>query len=46
MAPAGDLAFTLGHYEMGSDRKGAYATVWALQPDGTWKPIFDVAAPE
>jgi ketosteroid isomerase-like protein len=45
VAKSGDLGFTTGPYTV-NDRPGAwYFTVWAKQPDGAWKWLFDGGPP-
>ncbi|HEV2532990.1 DUF4440 domain-containing protein [Phenylobacterium sp.] len=45
VAASGDLGFTTGPYTV-NDKPGAwYFTVWAKQPDGGWKWLFDGGAP-
>jgi len=41
IARSGDLGFTTGPYTYDGEPKGWYFTVWARQPDGSWKWIFD-----
>lgn len=41
IARSGDLGFTTGPYSVGGKAFGHYFTVWAKQPDGTWRWIFD-----
>lgn len=41
IARSGDLGFTTGPYSYDGELKGWYFTVWARQPDGSWKWIFD-----
>ncbi len=41
VASSGDLGFTTGPYSFDGKRRGHYFTVWARQPDGRWKWIFD-----
>lgn len=41
VASSGDLGFTTGPYNVNGDRAGWYFTVWARQPDGGFKWIFD-----
>lgn len=45
IARSGDLGFTTGPYAFAGKRRGHYFTVWARQPDGGWKWIFDGGAP-
>lgn len=46
---AGDFGFTAGPFNGDGAAFGHYVTVWAKQPDGTWRWLFeggiDVAAP-
>jgi ketosteroid isomerase-like protein len=45
VAKSGDLGFTTGPYTV-NDRPAAwYFTVWAKQPDGSWKWLFDGGPP-
>ena len=45
IAKSGDLGFTTGPYTV-NDKPGAwYFTVWAKQPDGAWKWLFDGGPP-
>jgi hypothetical protein len=47
LAPAGDLGFTVGAWTWtppgasAPAAEGAYVTVWARQPDGSWEVRFD-----
>lgn len=41
LAQSGDLGFTTGPYARGGEPAGHYVTVWARQPDGGWKWIYD-----
>ncbi len=41
IAKSGDLGFTTGPYTSGEQRFGHYFTVWAKQPNGTWRWIYD-----
>lgn len=41
LAQSGDLGFTTGPYAMNGKPGGHYFTVWARQPDGGWKWIYD-----
>ncbi|MBU1346059.1 MAG: DUF4440 domain-containing protein [Alphaproteobacteria bacterium] len=41
MAKSGDLGFTTGAVEVGGARTGHYFTIWARQPDGGWKWVYD-----
>ncbi len=45
IARSGDLGFTTGPYTYAGRPGGYYFTVWARQPDGGWKWIFDGGAP-
>ena len=45
---AGDLGYTSGPYELRAQKKsdtlsssGHYITLWRVQPDGSWKAVFD-----
>jgi ketosteroid isomerase-like protein len=40
-----DLGFTTGPYTLGGKPGGWYFTVWAKQPDGSWKWLFDGGPP-
>lgn len=42
---SGDLGFTSGPYSVGGDLRAWYFTVWAKQPDGSWKWLFDGGPP-
>lgn len=48
IAGSGDLGFTTGPYELTRDGApssyGWYASVWKLQPDGSWKVLCDLGA--
>lgn len=52
-AASGDLGYTIGRYtsrmplEDGTERPGSgrYLTVWAKQPDGSWKVAVDLGSP-
>lgn len=39
-APGGDLGFTVGTWTS-ADGAGHYLTIWARQPDGGWKVLWD-----
>lgn len=41
IARSGDLGFTTGGVAVGGQRAGHYFTVWTLQPDGSWKWVYD-----
>ncbi len=41
IAKSGDLGFTTGGVEVGGARTGHYFTIWKLQPDGSWKWVYD-----
>lgn len=43
IARSGDLGFTTGPFSVDETRapRGQYFTVWRLQPDGSWKWIWD-----
>ncbi len=45
IARSGDLGFTTGPYTFDDEARGYYFTVWAKQPDGTWKWVFDGGPP-
>jgi ketosteroid isomerase-like protein len=45
IARSGDLGFTTGPYTSGGKPGGYYFTVWAKQPDGSWKWLFDGGPP-
>lgn len=45
IARSGDLGFTTGPYQVGDERRGYYFTVWARQPDGSWKWLYDGGPP-
>lgn len=42
---SGDLGFTTGPYTFDGKPGGYYFTVWAKQPDGSWKWLFDGGPP-
>jgi hypothetical protein len=42
---SGDLGFTTGPYAFDGARRGYYFTVWAKQPDGSWKWLYDGGPP-
>jgi len=42
---SGDLGFTTGPYTVDGKPGGYYFTVWARQPDGSWKWLFDGGPP-
>jgi ketosteroid isomerase-like protein len=42
---SGDLGFTTGPYSVDGKLRGYYFTVWARQPDGAWKWLFDGGPP-
>ncbi len=42
---SGDLGFTTGPYTFDGKPGGYYFTVWARQPDGSWKWLFDGGPP-
>lgn len=42
---SGDLGFTTGPYSFDGARRGYYFTVWAKQPDGSWKWLYDGGPP-
>ncbi len=41
IARSGDLGFTTGPYTFDGQPRAWYFTVWAKQPDGSWKWLFD-----
>lgn len=41
IAKSGDIGFTSGPFEVGGVRSGAYFTIWARQPEGGWKWVYD-----
>lgn len=41
IARSGDLGFTTGPSTFGGKENGWYFTVWARQPDGAWKWVYD-----
>jgi ketosteroid isomerase-like protein len=45
IARSGDLGFTTGPYTRDGQPGGYYFTVWAKQPDGSWKWLFDGGPP-
>ena len=45
IARSGDLGFTTGPYTADGKPGGYYFTVWAKQPDGSWKWLFDGGPP-
>jgi ketosteroid isomerase-like protein len=45
IAQSGDLGFTTGPYTLGGKPGAWYFTVWAKQPDGAWKWLFDGGPP-
>jgi ketosteroid isomerase-like protein len=45
IARSGDLGFTTGPYTVNGTPRAWYFTVWARQPDGAWKWIFDGGPP-
>ena len=42
---SGDLGFTTGPYTSDGKPGGYYFTVWATQPDGSWKWLYDGGPP-
>lgn len=42
---SGDLGFTTGPYTFDGQPRAWYFTVWARQPDGSWKWLFDGGPP-
>jgi hypothetical protein len=45
IARSGDLGFTTGPYTFDGQPRAWYFTVWAKQPDGLWKWLFDGGPP-
>lgn len=45
IARSGDLGFTTGPYTTDGRPGGYYFTVWAKQPDGAWRWLFDGGPP-
>jgi uncharacterized protein (TIGR02246 family) len=54
VAPSGDMAYTRGHFTMTATdpatktvgtQTGSYVTIYAKQPDGSWKAVEDIATP-
>lgn len=45
ISASGDLGFTTGPYTVNGTPRAWYFTVWARQPDGSWRWIFDGGAP-
>jgi hypothetical protein len=45
IARSGDLGFTTGPYTFDGKPQAWYFTVWARQPDGSWKWLFDGGPP-
>ncbi len=45
IARSGDLGFTTGPATYDGQESGWYFTVWAKQPDGDWKWLYDGGAP-
>jgi hypothetical protein len=45
IARSGDLGFTTGPSTFGGKANGWYFTVWARQPDGGWKWVYDGGSP-
>lgn len=45
IAKSGDLGFTTGPYTVNGKPGAWYFTVWAKQPDGAWKWLFDGGPP-
>lgn len=41
MARSGEMGFTTGGVSLGGQRTGQYFTIWKLQPDGSWKWVYD-----
>ncbi|HET6970344.1 MAG TPA: DUF4440 domain-containing protein, partial [Phenylobacterium sp.] len=45
IARSGDLGFTTGPYTFDGKPRAWYFTVWARQPDGGWKWLYDGGPP-
>lgn len=45
IARSGDLGFTTGPYTFDGKPQAYYFTVWAKQPDGSWKWLYDGGPP-
>jgi hypothetical protein len=45
IARSGDLGFTTGPYTFDGKPRAYYFTVWAKQPDGAWRWLFDGGPP-
>ncbi|MBW8813703.1 MAG: DUF4440 domain-containing protein [Caulobacterales bacterium] len=45
IARSGDLGFTTGPYTYAGTPRAWYFTVWARQPDGSWKWLMDAGPP-
>lgn len=41
LARSGDLGFTTGGVAVNGARTGHYFTIWACQPDGAWRWVYD-----
>lgn len=41
LARSGDLGFTTGGVAVNGARRGHYFTLWACQPDGRWRWVYD-----
>lgn len=41
LARSGDLGFTTGGVAVNGARTGHYFTIWACQPDGRWRWVYD-----
>lgn len=41
IAHSGDLGFTTGGVSVNGARAGHYFTIWACQPDGRWRWVYD-----
>lgn len=41
IARSGDLGFTTGGVAVNGGRTGHYFTIWACQPDGQWRWVYD-----
>ncbi len=48
VAASGDLGYTIGRWESGSEdgesavTRGNYVTIWRKEPDGRWKVVVDI----
>jgi hypothetical protein len=45
IARSGDLGFTSGPFSVNDNPRAWYFTVWARQPDGAWKWLYDGGPP-